>query len=70
MSHPPPIPQEQRGPQAQKGRGPDRPDLSTGHETRRERRSGVADTDFNPDQQGRTANLRQTDGRHGKTQDR
>jgi len=64
MSNPPPIPE------AQRGRGPQRPDLSQDREARRERRSGVADQDFDPDQQGQTANLRQTDGRHGKTQDR
>ena len=64
MSHPPPIPK------AQRGQGPQRPDLSQDHQGRRERRSGVADQDFNPDQQGQTANTRQNDGRQGKTQDR
>jgi hypothetical protein len=64
MSHSPPIPE------AQRGRGPARADLSQDPQTRRERRSGVADPDFDPDQQGQSANLRQTDGRQGKTQDR
>ena len=66
MPNLPPIPE------AQRGRGPTRPDPSQiqDHQNRRQRRSGVADQDFAPDQQGRTANLRQTDARQGKTQDR